>query len=416
MTLVVFLLIFFLVCLLLSSAFFSSSEVALFSLSTPKVKGYKGDDNPRKQLIARLLSSPRDLLVTLLSFNILINILIQNVTSSLFGGVSGWAVNVGVPLVLTLVFGDILPKSIGLAHNAAIAERVAPVLSVLERYTVVFRKALIGITSAVSRVVFFFLKPEEEISGEELQHALKASFSFGVLNADEAELIRGYLLLQEAQVRELMRPREDVLFYSLDEPLSRLIHLFVDQQCSRIPVCHAALDNVVGIMTSQLYFLHRAQLQKSSDLVPLLRKPFYAPEGMSAETLLIQLYERKESLALVVDEYGSISGLVALEDLVEVVVGEIADARDSTRRYSRSGEDVIIASGKMELSEFEEVFGKVLPSENNRVTVGGWLIEQVGDIPKAGSKYTLQGFLFHVLAADLKRISRIYIRKLKVHS
>lgn len=412
----VFVLIFLLVGLLLSSAFFSSSEVALFSLSAPKVKGYKGDDNPRKQMISRLLSSPRDLLVTLLSFNIVINILIQNVTSSLFGGLSGWAINVGVPLVLTLVFGDILPKSIGLAHNAAIAERVAPVLSVLERYTVVFRKALIGITSAVSRVVFFFLRPEEEISGEELQHALKASFSFGVLNADEAELIRGYLLLQEAQVRELMRPREDVLFYSLDEPLSRLIHLFVDQQCSRIPVCYAALDDVIGIMNSQLYFLHRAELQKSSDLISLLRKPFYAPEGMSAETLLIQLYERKESLALVVDEYGSISGLVALEDLVEVVVGEIADARDSTSRYSRSGEDVIIASGKMELSEFEEVFGKVLPSENNRVTVGGWLIEQVGDIPKAGSKYTLQGFLFHVLAADLKRISRIYIRKLKVHS
>lgn len=412
----VFVLIFLLVGLLLSSAFFSSSEVALFSLSAPKVKGYKGDDNPRKQMISRLLSSPRDLLVTLLSFNIVINILIQNVTSSLFGGLSGWAINVGVPLVLTLVFGDILPKSIGLAHNAAIAERVAPVLSVLERYTVVFRKALIGITSAVSRVVFFFLRPEEEISGEELQHALKASFNFGVLNADEAELIRGYLLLQEAQVRELMRPREDVLFYSLDEPLSRLIHLFVDQQCSRIPVCHAALDDVIGIMNSQLYFLHRAELQKSSDLISLLRKPFYAPEGMSAETLLIQLYERKESLALVVDEYGSISGLVALEDLVEVVVGEIADARDSTSRYSRSGEDVIIASGKMELSEFEEVFGKVLPSENNRVTVGGWLIEQVGDIPKAGSKYTLQGFLFHVLAADLKRISRIYIRKLKVHS
>lgn len=414
--LVCVLLIFLLVGLLLSSAFFSSSEVALFSLSAPKVRGYKGDPNPRYRLIARLLASPRDLLVTLLFFNILINILIQNVISSLFGELSGWVFNVGVPLVLTLIFGEILPKSIGLAHNAALAEKVVPVLSILERYTGVFRKALIGVTSAVSRVLFFFLRPEEEISGDELQYALKASFHCGVLNADEAELIRGYLLLQEAQVRELMRPREDVLFYSLDEPLSRLIHLFVDQQCSRIPVCTAALDDVIGIMTSQLYFVHRDVLKQSSDLIPLLRKPFYAPEGMYAETLLIQLYESQESLSLVVDEYGSISGLIALEDLVEVVVGEIADARDATSRYSRSGEDVIIASGKMELSEFEEVFAKTLLSENNRVTVGGWLIEQVGDIPKSGSKYILQGFLFHILAADLKRISRMYIRKLKVHT
>jgi CBS domain containing-hemolysin-like protein len=199
----------------------------------------------------------------------------------------------------------------------------------------------------------------------------------------------------------------------MDENLSKLVHLFVDQECSRLPVCKTSLDDVMGVMTSQLYFVHRENLQKNTDLLPLLKKPFFVPEGMCAETLLSQMYEREESLALVVDEYGSVSGLIALEDLVEKVVGEIADARDVKNRFTRSGDDVIIASGKMELSEFEELFLQPLFSENNLVTIGGWLTEQLGDIPKTGTKVTLQGFFFHVLAADLKRVRRIYIRKLK---
>jgi putative hemolysin len=133
---------------------------------------------------------------------------------------------------------------------------------------------------------------------------------------------------------------------------------------------------------------------------------------MSAEALLRQMYEREEPLALAVDEYGSISGLIALEDLVETVVGEIADARDEKSRYTKSGDDVMIASGKMELAEFETLFGVALPSENHMVTLGGWLTEQMGDIPKTGVKYTAYGFLFHVLAADVKRVRRIYVRRM----
>ncbi|MBI2810755.1 MAG: hypothetical protein HYX67_08010, partial [Candidatus Melainabacteria bacterium] len=103
----------------------------------------------------------------------------------------------------------------------------------------------------------------------------------------------------------------------------------------------------------------------------------------------------------------------AIAAIVEKVVGEIADARDETSRYTRSGEDVIIASGKLELAEFEEVFGVALPTENNMVTIGGWITEQMGDIPKTGAKYTAHGFLFNILAADPKRVRRVYIRREK---
>lgn len=394
------------------SGFFSSSEVALFSLSSMKVKSFKNDPDWRKQLVAKLLASPRDLLVTLIMLNIVVNILIQNVTSSIFGELSGWTLNVGVPLALTLIFGEVIPKSIGMAHNTTISYRVAPFLNRSRRFFYPICKLLTSFTGVISRLMFFFLKSEEEISFDELQHALKTSRSNEILNEDEAELVRGYLILQESQVKELMRPREEVLFFDVDEPLSKLIHLFVDQECSRLPVCRESLDNVLGIMTSRIYFLNREKLHKTSDLMAVLRKPMFVPEGMAAEALLRKMYEKEESIALVVDEYGSISGLIGLEDLVEKVVGEIADARDVKSRFTRSGDDVIIASGKLELSEFSDIFGHFLPSENNMVTVGGWLTEQMGDIPKTGTKYTAHGFLFHVLAADAKRIRRIYIRRL----
>ncbi len=378
-----------------------------------KVKAFKSSAEKNKQLVAELLASPRDLLVTIIILNVIVNILIQNVTSSIFGDFSGWALNVGVPLALTVVFGEVIPKSIGLAHNTALSPRAAPILNVAQKVLYPLRQVLTGMTTYVSRLMFFFLRKEEEISIDELQHALKTSRTYGILNEDEAELVRGYLNLQESQVKELMRPREEVIFFDIDEPLSKLIHLFVDQECSRIPVCRENLDNVVGMITSQILFLNREKITSTEALLTFLKKPLFIPESISANILLRQMYDREESIAMVVDEYGSISGLIALEDLVETVVGEIADARDEKSRYTRSGEDIMIASGKMELSEFEEIFGVALPSENNMVTLGGWLSEQMNDIPKTGTKYVAHDFLFHVLAADVKRVRRVYIRRLK---
>ncbi len=402
-----------LILLLLCSGFFSASETSLFSLSSLKIKAYKTDSDTRKRLVADLLSSPRDLLVTIIMVNIAVNILVQNVSASLFGEASNWALNVGVPLALTLFLGEVVPKSIGLVNNTRISYRVAPVLYFFQRLLSPIRKALVSVTSVVSRIFFFFLRKEEEISIDELQHALRTSRQYGVLQAEEAELIRGYLALQESTVKERMRPREEVLYYGLEEPLSRLVHLFVDQECSRIPVCKEGLDQIVGVMTSRQFFLHRESIHSVDDLSPILEKPFFVPETVAAKVLLRQFYDRQESFAIVVDEYGSVSGIIALEDLVETVIGEIADRRDEKNLYTLSGDDVIIASGKMELADLEKIFDLPLISKNNMVTVGGYLTEKMGDIPKSGSKLITDDCLFHVLAADPTRVRRVYIRRMR---
>jgi putative hemolysin len=367
----------------------------------------------KQRLIAQLMDRPRDVLVTILILNVLSNLLIQNTVSSIFDQFSGWILKVGLPLVLVLMFGEVIPKTIALPNNAAIASRSAPIINLLMRAFKPIRFGLNTIASFISRILFFFLREEEEASPDELRHVIQTSQKNGVLSNQEAYLIEGAIDLKEATIKELMRPRDEVLFYDIHEPIDQLLHLFVDEQCSRVPICDGQLDRLIGILSTRRFFFHQDQIRTSSDLMPILKKPYFVPESTHGWALLQTLRESGENMAIVVDEYGSISGLITQEDLIETVVGEIVDRRDEKSLYTRSGSDVIIASGKLELSEFEDIFGIRLISKENVVTLGGWLIEQLGDIPAAGTKYATDDFLFYILAADPNRIRRIYVRRIR---
>jgi CBS domain containing-hemolysin-like protein len=359
------------------------------------------------------MERPRDVLVTILMLNICANVLIQNTVSTLFDSLESWTLKIVVPLLLTLIFGELLPKSLALPNHTAIAYRVAPWIDKAATILRPIRVPLTKATSWISRILFIFFREEKEISPDELRHVLKTSEERGILMPIESELIGGTLDLQNSLVREHMRPREEILAYDLQDPVLHLMHLFIDEETTRVPVYDGNLENLKGILSARQVFFHRDQIKKPSDLVSLLKKPYYIPESTKAWTALRNLRERDTHLAIVVDEYGSISGLITQEDLTEAVVGEIVDARDAKSLYTRSSEEVIIASGKLELSEFKEIFGIALKSKENIVTLGGWLIEQLGDIPVMGTKYATDQFLFYVLAAEPNRIRRIYVRRLK---
>jgi putative hemolysin len=400
-----------LIILVILSGYFSGSETALFSLSPLRVKSYRTSNDPRNQLIANILRKPSDLLVTVFMFNTLINILIQNSSSILFGDSSSWLWKVGVPLVVTLVFGEIIPKTIGMQNNIAIAYYVTPSINYLHKMIRPIRKMAIAITAPISRILFFFLKKEESISSEEMMHVLDASEKHGVLHAEEAVLVKGYIRLRESMIKEVMWPREDIIFFEISEPLSKLEHLFVDLECTRIPICEETIDNVIGIMSARDYFLNRDQINVSQDLRKCIQKPFYIPETAIASNVLREFEKLDQVIGMAVDEYGTVTGLITSEDLIEIVIGDISDRRDQKKTYTIAGRNEIIASGKMELAEFNRFFETEISSDSGMVTLGGWLTEQLGDIPKAGVKYEWNDFLFQVLAADSNRIRRIYVRK-----
>ncbi len=293
--LILFILIFF-------SGYFSASESALFSLSSMRIKAYQKDSNPRKKLIANLVLHPRDLLVTVFMLNTVINILIQNVSSSLFGENASWYFKIGVPLILVLFLGEIFPKTYGLQNNQQLSYLVAPSIFYLQHLLKPIRKWTIAITTLVSRFMFFFLKKEQEISKEELKHVLKISEEQGILPSEEAELIRGYLSLQDVSVKELMHPREDMLRFDIHDPLSKLLILFKEKQLSRIPVIDKDTDNIIGIISAKQFFIHRHKIISSSDLKNWLSKPFYIPENTPGRLLLKHFNQKKEEMAVVVDE------------------------------------------------------------------------------------------------------------------
>lgn len=398
--------------LIFCSGYYSASETALFSLPLTKIKAYQASSSPTHRLIAKLVLEPRNLLVTVFMMNTLANILIQNVISHKVGEEASWTLKVALPFVVLLVLGEIIPKNIGLQRNVKIANLVAPSINFVQNLISPLRNLIVNITVPVSRILFFYLKEDENFSREELKHMLKTSEEHGVLHPDEAELVWGYLTLQDTTVKALMRHREEIIFFDINDSLAKLTSLFVDQECSRIPVCDKNLDTVLGIISAKEFFLHKKHIEISKQLVRYLFTPLYIPENTPGRLLVRRFDEYHQEIALVVDEYGSISGLITREDIIEQVVGDITDLRDPESSYIKAGKQEIIANARMELSDFNDLFNSHLVSENNMVTIGGWLTEQVGDIPKMGSKYELHGFLFQVLSADATHIGKLYIRKL----
>lgn len=399
--------------LLILSGFFSGSETALFSLPATKLASYRKSSNPRLKLIAALLEKPRDLLVTVFMLNTLVNILLQNVTSAASGTEGGWFFKVIVPFLLLLIFGEIIPKYIGMIKNVSFASLTAPLINLFQNLISPIRRLTVLITIPVTNALFFYLRKEASISRDEMKHVLKKSEEHGVLHPDESELVWGYLNLQDILVKEVMRPREQILSYDINEPISKLKHLFIEEKVTRIPVCEGDLQNTIGIITARNFFLHQNLLTNTDfDLRAYLTKPLYIPEATQAKILLRRLDALDREMALVVDEYGAISGLITYEDVVEIVIGEIIDQRDTDKLYTMSSKTEMITSGKLELLDFNQIFDVDLDSPNNMVTIGGWLTEKIGTIPKSGMKCEFNGFAFNVLAADQTHIKRIYVRKL----
>ncbi len=188
-------LVLLLVFLIFLSGYFSAAETALFSLSPLTLKAYRTSSNTRLNLIGHLMGHPRQILVTIMIVHILANILVQNVMSSIFEPFPGWALKVGVPLALTLLFGDILPKSVAMPYNTSISYRVAPVIAKVSRWIAPFRNMLTSATSYITQSLFFFLHEEKEISIDELRHVLKTSEVAWLKNIFRDRIKRIFLFL-----------------------------------------------------------------------------------------------------------------------------------------------------------------------------------------------------------------------------
>ncbi|HRW58999.1 MAG TPA: hemolysin family protein, partial [Chlamydiales bacterium] len=377
---IIFILI--LVFLISMSAVLSAAETSLFSISPFTVKSYKSSKVAREKDIYFLLSSPKDLLVTIMMLNIFANILIQNTVATIFNQYTSILIKVGIPLILTLFFGEVIPKSVAIPNNLKIAKAVAPLLRHVKKWTGGIRILVTRLTSVLSHAFFFFLKKENPILDEELDYIIEKSKEKGILSVDESLLIQGYMDLNQTVVKEHIRPRGKVWYYSIQDPLEKLFSFFLEKGFSRIPVCDETLDQLIGVIDAQTFFAHRKSIGSSAQLLPYLSKPSYIPETTKALSVLYELRQKNVDLGFVVDEYGVILGIVTQEDLIEVVIGEIEHVKVKKDSYTRVAKDAIIASGQMEIEEFNQIFTVDLSSVGNKITIAGWLEEKLEDIPQ----------------------------------
>lgn len=361
--------------LLLSSGVFSASETALFSL-----RPEERDAAPAR--LRALLARPRDLLVTVLLGNLLINILFFAFVERLAHGAGGlelFLINLGALLAL-LVCGEIVPKTLGLRARFALARVASGPLPWFVGLMRPARRSLIALLETTCRALGPLAKDEPALTPEELEEVLDRSAERGLLSEDEADLMGEVVELDSIRVREIMTPRVDVIALELDgSNRDEVVALAVERHLSWLPVFDGHPDAVLGRVRVRDLLVHPGR-----EPAKLVMPVKYVPEVASLLDLLQSLREDRVSEAIVVDEWGGTAGVVTIEDVIEEIVGELRT--EGERRQPAAvplGEGRFRVAGGLSIRDWNELFGhRVVPTEFE--TVGGFVTAQLGRIPRAG--------------------------------
>lgn len=391
----------------------SLAETSFFSLTAGQIQELSRQENGHSQKVVRIIHRPKELLVTVLCLNTLMNILVQNVASGTFTEESNWFIQVGVPFLATFLFSELLPKIVGLQNSVKVSLALAPGTSFMLNILGPIIPYLSKIASYVGKVVFFYLRPRKPIDGRELIRALEQlSGHEEILEPHEKKMMQGLVELQYHQAKDIMWPRSEMLVYDIQDPMERLFHLIYQEECGKIPVCDGGLDRILGVLYVKDLAGKKMAYITQQDLIKSLSKPLFVPETTQAVSLLRQLDDAYQSLALVVDEYGCVSGLLTREDLLEVIIGEIIDRRDHKNWYILTEEGSIIASASWELEGVEELLGLRLPNPLKSQSLGGWLTAVHGSIPEEGWKSVFEDYIFEIIDASASHLRQVKITRM----
>jgi len=234
----------------------------------------------------------------------------------------------------------------------------------------------------------------------------------GLVDTDALTMLEGVLEVSDLQVRDIMVPRAQMVFVHRDEPASRLLSVVVESGHSRFPVMDDDRDDIVGILLAKdLLRLYIAAVRERFDIREYMRPAIFVPESKRLNVLLREFRRNRNHMAIVVDEYGGVSGLVTIEDVIEQIVGEIDDEFDveDDQNIRKEAERQFTVRGITRIEEFNEYFGARLSEEQGVDTVAGLLMKQLGRLPRRGESATIEGFEFRVMRADRRRIDALRV-------
>lgn len=404
------------ILLTIASASFSLSEIAFFSLPASRVKAWRKSPELRKKNVALLLKDPQGLLVSIFFLNTVVNIIIQNMTSHLIGGEEGkWLLKVGIPFILVFIFGELFPKYLGLLFSETLAPKLAPAYTLFQKLFSPIRRSIATITYFFSRILFFRLKMEQPLNEEEVLHILETSKNQGILHTEESRLLSGYLSLEKKQARDIMTGTQQAIFYDILQPLKELEILFKEKRHFAVAVCRESFDTFLGIIDAKTYLTLQESCQKTSYpdsehmLLPHLKRPLFLPETTAGKQLLFEFEVRGQEIALIVDEYGSISGIIERSDLLDAIY--VPPNEPVPHEYNIVNTNSIVANGIASLEEISQFFSYEVQSHYHQVTIGGFLAEKMGSIPISGAVLREGPLFFRVLYADALRVHKVLIQK-----
>ncbi|MFA9221366.1 MAG: gliding motility-associated protein GldE [Sediminibacterium sp.] len=416
-----------LVLLLLScSAIMSSSEVAIFSLSPAQRKDLENANDSQSKNVIRLLEHPtpeiatKRLLASVLIGNNMVNIAVVLFSEILFKEwfkgtfLDPWVVGlikvVGVTTIIVL-FGEVIPKVYATANNIKLAKRFAFLFIILDK---VFSPVIWILTTAGKWFESDQNHQGGNISVDELGHALELT-SDDNRSEEEHRILEGIVTFGDNEVVQIMTPRVDIVCLFLGESFKNIIQRVESSGYSRFVVANEKLDSVSGILYAKdlLPFLEMEEFKWES----LQRKPFFVPESKQVDDLLTEFQRDKMHMAIVVDEYGGTSGIVTLQDILQEIVGEVKDEFDDQSEilWSKLDEKNILFVAKIPLIDMYRVYDMdgddFEASRGDSTTLGGFIVEQMGRIPKRGETWQFGNFEFTIEAADNRKISRVKAKR-----
>ena len=409
--------------LLVLSALVSGSEVAFFSLSPQSLNDLEEDDSAGAQRVLELMrvpnttEGPRNLLGTILVVNNLVNISIvliaTVVAEDLFPSDSlpPWLNTlihvVGVTFLLVL-FGEVIPKIYATSFGVQLAKFTAPPLGFLQRLLRPVWMPLVRMGRWMDRKLE---PPTREVSVEDLEQALELTDN-AERTEDEQRILEGIVNFGSKDAKQVMTPRMDISAFDKGDSWPHVRATIVASGFSRIPVHEGSPDQIVGIL--HVKDLIPALHQDDLDWTSVLRAPMYIPEGKKIDDLLREFQAKKVHMAIVVDEYGGTSGLVTLEDVLEEIVGEIADEFDEEEvLHSVLDEHTFLFEAKAPLLDVYRILGleedKWEAAKGESDTLGGFMVEQSGRLLRKGESIDFEGVSLRVDAGDARRIHRVKI-------
>ena len=402
-----------LVILLVGSGFFSASETALMSLSRIKMRHMEEDGVKGAKLVSSLVEDSNRLLTSILIGNNIVNIAATSIATSLFTatlGAQGVAMATGVMTVLVLIFGEITPKTIS-ANNP---EKASLVVSKPIKFFVIILTPVVWVFNIITKVIFKLFGVDDNgvkpfITEEELKTMVNVSHEEGLLEIEEREIINNVFEFGDMQAKEAMVQRLDIVAIDMEDSYDEIIELFKTEKLSRMPVYEETIDDIIGTLNiKDIIFLSDEEIE-NFDIKKYIRDPFFTYEFKKITQLLEEMKKDKSQMAIVVDEYGGTAGLITIEDLVEVIVGDIEDEYDEKEdEIQVINSNEFLVEGSTKISDVNEVLGIELESEEFD-SIGGYIIGYIKHIPEENEVIEVDGIKFNIESVDKNRIKKIRI-------